>query len=80
MNVHTRRIQTNHTVGNRFRAKHLAEFFGQFHIPGRADDGFTGEGNAPEGADQGVDARRPVQIRGGRLAHAVHSRGRPAAI
>ena len=80
MNIHARSIQSNNAVGNGFRAEHPAEFLDQFHIPGRADHGFAGEGHTAQGADKRVDARRSVQIRGGRLAHAVHSGRRPAAV
>ena len=80
MNVHARRVEAHHTVGGCFHGEDLTELFNQFHIPGCADDRFTGEGYATKGADQGVDACRSVQIGGGGFSHALDGRGRPAAV
>ena len=80
VDVHARGVQAHDAVGQGLRAEDAAEFLHQLHVPGGADDGLAGEGDALEGADQGVDAGGAVQIGGGGLAHGGHGGGGPAAV
>ena len=80
VDIHTRRVQADDAVGQCLRAEDAAEFFNQFDVPGRADDDLAREGNAPQRADQGVDAGRAVQIGGRGLADGGDSGRGPAAV
>ena len=80
VDVHAGGVEADDAVGQGLRAEDLAELLHQLLIPGGADNRLAGEADAPEGADQGVDARRTVQIRGGGLAHGGHGGGGPAAV
>ena len=80
VDIHAGRIQAHHAVGDGFRAEDPAELLDQVHVPRGADHGFAGEGHAAQGADQGVDACRAVQVGSGGLAHALDRGGGPAAV
>ena len=80
VDVHAGSVQARDAVGLGFLGEHAAERFHQLRIPGGADHHLAGEGNAPEGADEGIEARGAVDIGGGGLADAPDGGGGPAAL
>ena len=80
VDVHARRVQADDAVGQRLRAEDAAEFLDQRFIPGRTDDDLAREGDAAQGADQGVDAGRAVEVGGRGLADGGDGGRGPAAV